>query len=128
MRKRAAVRGPGAEKGGSQQATGTTPGTVSQKPIPLSWWHAALVFAGLLLVLAAAYQPAWNGGILWDDAGHLTRPELQSWHGLWRIWCDIGATQQYYPLVHSMFWLLSMLWGSGTLAPHLLNLLFHASS
>ena len=33
--------------------------------------------------------------MLWDDNAHLTRPELRSAAGLWRISFDIGATQQY---------------------------------
>ncbi|MGP8243945.1 MAG: hypothetical protein ACLQVN_05440 [Bryobacteraceae bacterium] len=53
----------------------------------------ALLFGATLI----AYWPALRGGLLWDDDRHLTGPELQSLHGLWRIWFDIGATQQYYP-------------------------------
>ena len=51
----------------------------------------------LLIATLVVYYPAWHGGVLWDDNAHLTRPELQSTAGLWRIWFDIGATQQYYP-------------------------------
>ena len=51
-----------------------------------------------------AYLPALRGGLLWDDNMHVTRPDLRSLHGLWRIWFDLGATQQYYPLLHSAFW------------------------
>src|SRR5690348_18137295 len=82
----------------------------------------------LIGAVLAAYWPALCGTPLWDDAAHITRVELRSLHGLWRIWFDVGATQQYYPLVHSMFWLLAMLWGGGTFAPHMLNLVLHASS
>ena len=60
---------------------------------------------GLLLVFAVivAYQPAWNGKPIWDDDEHITRPELRSLGGLARIWIEPGASQQYYPLVHSIF-------------------------
>jgi protein O-mannosyl-transferase len=58
-----------------------------------------------------AYSPALNGDLVWDDAAHVTKPELQSLHGLWRIWFDLGATQQYYPLLHSAFWVEHTLWG-----------------
>ena len=78
------------------------------------------IFVSLLAVATfAAYQPAWNGGMLWDDQGHLTRPELRSLQGLQRIWFDLGATQQYYPLLHSAFWLEYRLWGDRLLAYHL---------
>ena len=75
-----------------------------------------------------AYLPALSGGLLWDDAAHITRPELRSLHGLWRIWSDLGATQQYYPLLHSAFWMECKLWGDSTLGYHLANLLLHAAA
>ena len=70
-----------------------------------------------------------SGGFLWDDAGHLTAPALQSLDGLRRIWFDVGATQQYYPVVHSAFWLQAALWGTSTPLPyHLVSVLLHATS
>ena len=65
------------------------------------WWLWPACFAAVLV----AYLPALRGGLLWDDANHLTRPDLQPLGGLLRIWCEIGATQQYYPVLHSAFWL-----------------------
>jgi tetratricopeptide (TPR) repeat protein len=82
----------------------------------------------LLLAVVAAYHPAWHGTLLWDDDGHLTRAELRSWTGLWRIWFELGATQQYYPLVHSAFWLQSRLWGDAFFGYHLVNMLLHGLS
>jgi len=85
---------------------------------------AALIVCCTLLV----YLPALDGGLLWDDAAHVTRPELRSLHGLWRIWSDPGATQQYYPLLHSAFWVEYKLWGDATLGYHMANLLLHAAA
>lgn len=82
----------------------------------------------LLLAVLAAYQPAWHGGMLWDDDAHITPSALRSPGGLWRIWFDLGATQQYYPVVHSAFWFLYRLWGESTLGYHLLNITLHALS
>ena len=76
----------------------------------------------------AAYLPALNGGPLWDDSHHLTGPELQSFHGLWRIWFEMGATQQYYPLLHSAFWLEHRMWGDAVAGYHLTNIALHAFS
>jgi tetratricopeptide (TPR) repeat protein len=59
---------------------------------------------------------------------HVTRADLQSMHGLWRIWFDLGATQQYYPLLHSAFWLEHGLWGDAMLGYHLTNVVLHALS
>jgi tetratricopeptide (TPR) repeat protein len=84
----------------------------------------------LVAALAAAdfvvYQPAWHGGLLWDDDAHITHPELRSWHGLYRIWFDVGATQQYYPLSETAFWVQYKLWGNWMMGYHLVNIAFHA--
>ncbi len=88
------------------------------------WLFAAALVAAVFLV----YQPAWRGGPIWDDDQHVTRPELRSWHGLYRIWFDVGATLQYYPLVHSAFWVEHRLWGDATLGYHLVNIFLHATA
>ncbi len=85
------------------------------------WLFAAALFAVVFL----AYKPAWRGDFIWDDNAHVTRPELQSLHGLYRIWFDFGATLQYYPLLHSAFWLEHKLWGDTTLGYHIMNLSLH---
>jgi len=79
----------------------------------------------LLLATLAAYYPAWHGGMLWDDDRHITRPDLRSPAGLRRIWFDVGATQQYYPVAHSAFWFQHKLWGDNTLGYHLVNIILH---
>jgi tetratricopeptide (TPR) repeat protein len=84
----------------------------------------AMIFFATLI----AYLPALFGSPLWDDDGHLTKPVLQSLHGLWRIWFDLGATQQYYPLLHSAFWIEHRIWGDAMLGYHLTNIVFHTLS
>lgn len=91
-------------------------------------WREPARWLLLLAATAVAYWPALNGGLLWDDVAHLTRPELQSLNGLSRIWFDIGATQQYYPVVHSTFWLLDRLWGHELIAYHVFNVGLHATN
>ena len=86
------------------------------------------LFASIFCATLAAYWPALRGGLVWDDASHVTTPPLQSLHGLWRIWFDLGATQQYYPLLHSAFWTEHRLWGSAVLGYHLTNVILHAVS
>lgn len=88
-------------------------------------WLTAAVF---LVATVLVYFPAWSGKPIWDDDGHLTRPELQTLQGLARIWFVPGATQQYYPLVHTVFWLQHKLWGDALLPYHLLNILLHGLS
>lgn len=95
---------------------------------PPKRWPLAALFALILGVTLIAYLPALSGGRLWDDAGHITRPELQSWAGLLRIWFEIGATQQYYPLLHTAFWVEHRIWSDATIGYHLINVLWHATS
>jgi protein O-mannosyl-transferase len=82
----------------------------------------------LVIVTMLAYLPAWNGTPIWDDDAHLTKQELRSLQGLGRIWTQPSATQQYYPLVHTMFWVEHQLWGDWPAGYHLLNILLHCAS
>jgi tetratricopeptide (TPR) repeat protein len=82
----------------------------------------------LLIAVIFVYQPVWHGKPIWDDDAHLTPPGLRSSQGLARIWIEPGATQQYYPLVHSIFWVEYKLWGDSTLGYHLINILLHTFS
>jgi protein O-mannosyl-transferase len=84
--------------------------------------------AGVFLAALAAYWPMLQGGQIWDDNAHVTKPVLRSLHGLWRIWFDLGATQQYYPVLHSAFWFEHQLWGDVTLGYHLTNVFLHATA
>jgi tetratricopeptide (TPR) repeat protein len=83
---------------------------------------------GLIGAVLFAYWPAVHGGFLWDDSGHVTAPALQSLAGLKRIWLELGATQQYYPLLHSAFWVEHRLWGGNVIGYHLINVTMHAAS
>jgi protein O-mannosyl-transferase len=77
---------------------------------------------------AFSYLPALKGGLLWDDDAHVTKPVLQSLNGLWHIWFDLSATQQYYPLLHTAFWLEHRLWGDTAFGYHLINVLLHVTA
>lgn len=87
-----------------------------------------MVAALLLGVTLIAYGPVWRAGFIWDDDGHVTRAGLRSLRGLWRIWFEPGATQQYYPLLHSAFWLEHRLWGDSALGYHLANVILHSAA
>jgi len=74
-----------------------------------------------------AYIPAMRGGYIWDDDAYVARNgALRSLAGLWAIWTDREATPQYYPLVHTGFWLEYHLWGLDPLGYHVVNVLLHA--
>ncbi|MEI8341339.1 MAG: hypothetical protein WCH43_07395, partial [Verrucomicrobiota bacterium] len=82
----------------------------------------------LLLALLLFYQPALHGGLLFDDDRHITPAALRSLHGLWRLWFELGAGFQYYPVLHSTFWLEHRLWGDAVAGYHWANLLLHFGS
>jgi tetratricopeptide (TPR) repeat protein len=116
---------PRTERAGEGRVRAITQVPARQPARDRAVWLVPLV---LLVATLAAYFPAWHGGMLWDDDGHVTRVALRSVSGLWRIWFDVGATQQYYPVVHSAFWVLHRLWGGDTLGYHLVNILLHVLS
>jgi tetratricopeptide (TPR) repeat protein len=83
----------------------------------------AALLCGLSFVI---YYPSLHGSQLWDDAFHLTAPGLRSLSGLGHIWFQLGATQQYYPVLHSFFWLENLLWGQSVIYYHVTNVILHA--
>jgi len=92
------------------------------------WWRRSW-FLGLLLAAATflAYQPAWNGGPIWDDQTHVVHNRLlDAPDGLKRIWFSLEAPQ-YYPLVFTSFRLERALWGLHLAGYHLVNLLLHTA-
>jgi len=92
----------------------------------MSWWKREWFLCLILAVVTMlAYQPAWNGGLLWDDEANIASPELRSLDGLRRIWFEPRATQQYYPLLYSSYWLQQRFWGDSPTGYHLVNLLLH---
>jgi len=80
-------------------------------------WLGALL---LILPTLAAYLPAMNARFIWDDDRYLTQTvhnfivpsgdDLWATDGLKKIWTTT-ATEQYYPLVFTTFWLEYRLWG-----------------
>jgi len=82
----------------------------------------------LLGATLLAYWPAVNAGFVWNDKDYVTAPGLRTLHGLWRIWFDLGSTEQYYPALHSAFWLEHLLWGDSATGYHLANILIHGTS
>ncbi|MCE9518202.1 MAG: tetratricopeptide repeat protein [Verrucomicrobia bacterium] len=86
---------------------------------------------GLLIVVVTlgAYWPALQGKFVFDDDLWTTNAEkvLRDFSGLWRIWTDTTALQQYYPLTGTSFWIDYQLWHWWTLPYHVENVLLHAT-
>ena len=88
-------------------------------------------FGALALVLAVvlAHGAALSAGFVWDDDDYVTEnPTLLDAAGLARIWTQLGAVPQYYPLVHTTFWIERHLWGERPFGYHAVNVLLHAGS
>jgi len=92
-----------------------------------SWrrnWLGGLILAALTVV---AYLPVWHAGFIWDDDAYVTNSlPLRSWDGLRQIWFVPGATEQYYPLTITTFWIEYHLWQLAPLGYHLDNVVLHA--
>ena len=85
-----------------------------------------LILAGLIIF---AYQPAWNGGFVWDDDKYVTNnPLLTAPDGLWRIWFSLDAPSQYFPLTYTMFRIEHALWGFNATGYHWVNLFLHVAN
>src|SRR5437867_7371745 len=93
-------------------------------------WRPRLALAGLLVAATlAAYIPALQAGYIWDDDAYITdNPTLATLDGLRRIWFDPQALPQYYPMVHTTYWVEHHLWGLRPFGYHLDNVLLHALS
>jgi tetratricopeptide (TPR) repeat protein len=86
------------------------------------------LLTGLLVAMAlVVYRPVLDNGFIWDDDEYVVEnPTLRTAEGLQRIWLDFGATPQYYPMVHSTFWIEYQLWQLDPIGYHLVNVLLHA--
>ncbi len=88
-------------------------------------WQGGLI----VLLVFLAYLPALRGGFIWDDDDYVTQnPTLHDLGGLQRLWFKVGAVPQYYPVVHTTFWLEYHLWGLNPVGYHLINVLLHATA
>lgn len=85
-----------------------------------------LFFVVVGLLTLAAYWPALQGGFIWDDDAYVTGNQLlHDLQGLKRIWFELGATQQYYPMVFTTFWLEYHFWHLDPANYHVVNVLLH---
>jgi tetratricopeptide (TPR) repeat protein len=87
------------------------------------------VGGALLLLTILSYLPVLHDKFIWDDDFYVEHnATLRSVSGLWNLWTDIHATPQYYPLVHTSYWIEYHLWGVRPVGYHADNVLLHATS
>src|SRR5215213_10892112 len=101
----------------------------SAKGTHQNWLSVAapsLVLLGLTLL---AYLPAMRAGFIWDDPDYVTQnATLRSLDGLRQIWFVPRSLPQWYPMVHSTFWLEYQAWGLWSPGYHVVNILLHAAN
>jgi tetratricopeptide (TPR) repeat protein len=95
----------------------------ASRPAALRPWLWLLPALAAVLV----YLPSLSGEFIWNDPDYVTKPELATLAGLGRIWTELGATEQYYPLLHSFFWIQQKLFRYDPLWYHVVNVLLHAA-
>jgi tetratricopeptide (TPR) repeat protein len=93
--------------------------------IPRKFGAAALLVMTLLVYARAIF----TAGFIWDDPQYIVQnPTLRNLRGLWAIWAHPTALPQYYPLVHTTFWIEYHLWQLHPLGYHLDNVLLQAAA
>ncbi len=88
-----------------------------------------MVAAAIVAIVTLAYWPALGGDFIWDDDDYVAaNATLTSADGLRAIWLEPSATPQYYPLVHTSYWLEYHLWGLAPAGYHVTNVALHLTS
>jgi len=83
--------------------------------------------AFLVALTMLAYLPALRNGFIWDDDAWLMHNRtLEGVNGLYRLWFDLLALQQYYPITGTAFWIQYQLWGFHPFGYHAVNVALHA--
>lgn len=91
--------------------------------------RAAAQALTLVAMVVFLYGPTLDHGFIWDDDGYVqNNAALRTVAGLRDIWFDVNATPQYYPLVHTSYWIEYQLWGLTPRGYHAVNLLLHAAA
>lgn len=91
---------------------------------------APLIALAVLIVAitAIAYLPAFGAGFIWDDPDYvINNHTLRDLAGLGEIWLHPTSLPQWYPLVHTTFWIEYQFFGAQSATVyHVTNILLHA--
>lgn len=100
-------------------------GSGAALPGPMGAW----VLGAFLLLALMIYWPSLGGDFLWDDDDYVSQNmTLRSLGGLGQIWFEIGATPQYYPMVHTTFWVEWRLFNGSPVGFRVVNALLHGAN
>lgn len=90
-----------------------------------------ILLGALVIILGTflAYLPALQAGFIWDDPEYVVNNSLlRNFDGLVRIWTAPTELPQWYPLVHTTFWIEYQLWQLWPTGYHIDNLILHIAS
>ncbi len=120
---------PDSNLGAAQRRARPTGRPVSGQGGPAPAARMLLAAAALVVMALAAYWPVLSANYIWDDDFHVTNNrQLRTAEGLENIWLHPRSIPQYYPLVHTTFWIEYHLWQAHPLGYHLVNVLLHATN
>lgn len=89
-----------------------------------SVWLPGLMIVALTLL---AYFPVLSAGFIWDDPDYVVNNHtLRTLSGVWEIWTHPPSLPQWYPMVHTTFWVEYQLWQLWAPGYHVVNVLLHA--
>jgi tetratricopeptide (TPR) repeat protein len=93
------------------------------------WQRDLALGAALVVAVVLAYRPAMSAGFIWDDPDYIVNnANLRDLQGLRATWFEPTSLPQYYPLVHTTFWLEFQAWGLWAPGYHVVNVLLHAAN
>ncbi len=98
-------------------------------PVPRWGWSFLRGLAIVAAVLLAYWPVLHAGGFIWDDPQYILRNyTLRTSAGLAAIWIHPLSIPQYYPAVHTLFWIEYHLWQLNPTGYHIVNILLHSTS
>jgi tetratricopeptide (TPR) repeat protein len=90
-------------------------------------WRPCALGLAIVAITLFAYIPAMHGGFIWDDPDYVVNnATLRTLRGLWNIWAHPTTLPQFYPLVHTTFWVEFHLWALNPIGYHIDNIILHA--
>ncbi|MEA1952583.1 MAG: O-GlcNAc transferase, partial [Planctomycetota bacterium] len=91
------------------------------------WARTRVPAIALIALVALAYYSAMKAEFVWDDNAYVNHAApMRSVDGLKQTWLQIESFPQYYPLVHTSFWLEYQLWETLPYGYHVTNIFIHA--
>lgn len=83
----------------------------------------------ILIISVTIYIPAIHSDFIWDDDDYVQNNQtLRSLKGLGQIWTEPKSIPQYYPLVHTTFWIEYQFWALNPIGFHIVNIFLHGLS